>query len=1077
MTTKFSFADTLKRRFTLIEASAGTGKTYTLVGLYVLALAEGRATAGECCFATFTEAATAELRGRLREKVAQSLRVLRENSFDEKDEIQKLLSELPTEQTIRLLEAALRDFDETSITTIHGFCSRVVNSVAGGTDGISLTSQNDDVKEVATDHYIRLLEKGPVTFSFKRFLKCVEKQLDLPAAILDIPEEDLLDGSEAAIARRNQLLELAIYVNECCDDVIKRRIVRRRRTFDDLLVIALEQLKNQNVVNELCRRFRYVFLDEFQDTDQVQWDIFRTAFLSDLADPLAPVVIAVGDPKQSIYRFRSAELSAYLSAKEFALEVEENLAQVVSLTTNFRSSAPLLEGLNKLFDGFTFGADIVAYEKVEATDDHQQSRLIGFEAPLQLRVPPPARESADSIRELIHHDLVVTVAELLAKGKIDEGNSQREVKPSDIAILANSNDLCRELSEKLSSVGIPSVASSSDSVLKSKGADQWRLFLEGLDRPTHSSSVRRGSLTWFGGKTPHSLLALKDDLELFDQFRNWSRLLKSEGLPQVLADLRVQGLSQRILSLPQGERHLTDVEHIAELLQTRSGGGPTSAAVLLEIMSDLENDESEDSKRSELLDRRIDRDDDTVKVMTIHKAKGLEFPIVLCPSLWGGRKFDRKEISHAWIGENRRIELDWVLGIEPEKPFDRVFVASKEEQRGENRRMLYVALTRASERLIVWNPFEYAWGAGAAIRDLLALGKKKPSLAEFSAHVAETPEIEIVELPNELVPVPPLKPFIDPAETLVPAKAPKIDKTWRRWSFTGMKRAAESDVFSPVTEGGFDESTIVITNAKQADSHLPLRTAPSGAAFGNLVHAIFEEIDFSLLSNQESQLRTSISNMAEAQLRIRQLKLEPAKLAEGLLNVLQAPLAGPLGGTRLCDLTPAMRLNEMAFDLPLQKCSVAEVANTVLQHLSPDDEFSQWFVSAQQLNVPVEGMLTGSIDLVARTSTDASARYWLADYKTNIISENAQFTEDEMTAEMIKDDYVLQTTLYQVALYRYLRWRLGAVDMSQLLGSAYLFVRGMDPQLPAEAARGVKWWRLPDAALLALDELFSQGAS
>jgi len=1077
MTAPFSFAETLQRRFTLIEASAGTGKTYTLAGLYVLALAEGKATASECCFATFTEAATAELRGRLREQIVQSLRALRENSFAADDEIQQRLSQLPADTTIRLLETALRDFDETSITTIHGFCSRVVSSIAGGSEGISLTSLNDDIEEVATDHYIRLLEQGPVSFSYARFLAGVKTQLSLPSAILDVPDEELLNGDESALARRNQMLEVEGYINQCCTDVIHRRIVRRRRTFDDLLVITLEQLHEKNVVNELRRRFRYVFLDEFQDTDQVQWDIFRTAFLAPLSDQSAPVVVAVGDPKQSIYRFRSAELSAYLTAKNFALAADEKLAQVVSLTTNYRSSAPLITGLNKLFAGFTFGSDNVAYEPVVAAPDHQQSRLQGVGAPLQLRVPPAERKKADDIREFIHHDIVVTVAEVLANGELERDGKSRKVQPSDIAILANSNDVCRQISENLSAAGIPAVASSSDSVLKSKAAEQWKLFLEALDRPTHSATVRRGSLTWFGTQTPHSLLALKDDLLLFDQFRMWSRLLQSAGLPQVLAELRAEGLSLRVLQLPMGERHLTDVEHIAELLQTRSGGGPTTAAALLDIMSELEDDQSDANTKSELLDRRIDRDDDTVKVMTIHKAKGLEFPIVLCPLLWTGRNDDRENISHAWIDGKRRIDLDWVLGGTNKDPFNRVYTESVNEEHGERRRQLYVALTRAAERLIVWHAFPYTYGHGVALRQLLALGQKAPNLSAFTAYVADTPEIEVAVLPNELAKIPTFKPFNDPRGPLATADAPTIDTTWRRWSFSGMKRAAESDVFAPVVDGGFDESSSIIIGNQRAISHLPLRTAPAGAAFGNLVHSVFESIDFSLWPHNENELREQIFAAAQKQVQFRQLPLDINEFTNGLLTVLQAPLGGPLRETRLCDLNLNLRLNEMSFDLPLQKCSVKSVANTVLEHLDDNDEFAPWFKSATQIDVPVEGMLTGSIDLVARTATDASAKYWLADYKTNIISENAQFTEAEIVAEMIGDDYVLQTTLYQVALYRFLRWRLGAVDPSQLLGSAYLFVRGMDPSLSAAEARGVKWWRLPDNALFALDELFARGQS
>ncbi len=1093
MSDSFVLSTGLDHDLLVLEASAGTGKTFALAGLSTLAVGRGDARIGELCVATFTEAATAELRGRLRQRIAEAVAFLdaaRTDPADELDAILVALDPVARDEWLDRLRVALRDFDTASITTIHGFCSRVVGAVAGLGTGARLTSDSDDVDEVVRD---RLLQRfgatGVVDVDHGRLLAVVRQALSLPAARLQRidPASRVVDDAAARAAAIDDLAEL---VRSCVDEVRARRRARQVRTFDDLLADTRELLLSADgpaVATELRRRYRVVLVDEFQDTDQVQWDILRRAFVEPVPGAEHTRMVIVGDPKQSIYRFRGAELSAYLSARRHALA---HGGAVASLATNYRTDEPLLQGLNALFGTFGFGTD-VQYRPVGSPlpDGGSRCRGVGG-APLQFRSVVADVSGADAIREVVTRDLCDVVVDLLRNGEVQTDDGEwRGVEPSDIGILVTSNQLALDYAAALRARDVPAVASSSDSVLASAAAGQWRTLLDALEHPGSDGAVRRAALSWFDSFDATTLAALDrpdaDDrlAELFDRYRDWSRLLTDSGLPALLGALRAHGLSRRVLSRRGGERDLTDVEHIAELLQSRTAGRPTTAGTLLEIVDELAEATRDEATTSDLYDRRIDRDDDTVRIMTVHKAKGLEFEIVLVPSMWGARKKGERREAHATLRDDafRTIDVDQVLGDGPVQ-FDEVATQQAVEDAEEDRRKLYVALTRAKHRMVVWAPLRYTWSSGVpvALRDLLAHGRAKDFKGFDPASLVDAAggTVEFVEAPAE---APPLRwtPVERPERRLDTAVAPSIDRTWRRWSYTGVTRSlAEADLPAlPEVAGGLDEPS---TTADELVEHVgvpdrPLRTVPGGKVFGTLVHGVLERVDF---VGSDEDVTARLAAECARSLRYQTLRgVDAGRLATGLAVALRAPLGGPLGSRSLRDLSTGDRRNELVFDLPLARFDTARLADVVLPHLAADDPFAAWFAAATHRHLTIEGMLNGSIDLVARTSIDGRDRYWVADYKTNVIAEGIDFDQQDLVAEMIRDDYVLQATVYQVALHRFLRWRLGpAYDPdADLLGSAYLFVRGMDPSRPADDTRGVMWWRLPTPALLALDALFADG--
>ena len=1119
----FDIRDPLPGGFTVREASAGTGKTWSLAGLVTRFVAEQGLAASELCIVSFTEAATAELRGRIRDRLAGASAHLAAGAPEAAaagDPVLQAVGADPERWWERRdrLEAALADFDAASISTIHGFCSRIVPD-----DGAlgAITADDTDVDEVVADV---LLARYGADGSWKaephKVAQVVRLRLQLPDAAMFTVDRSEVSLSAAQAARADDLDEIAELVEHIVTTVHEQRRLTRRRTFDGLLTAARDQLRGP--AGEASRaalraRFRLVLIDEFQDTDQVQWDIFRTAFL-DGADPTPVVVVA--DPKQSIYRFRAAELSAYLEARRRA-------DVVTSLDTNWRSDAPLLEGLDDLFGGYTFGDEQVRFQPVHAAEGRDEVclrwRADGrpLDPAVSIRCLP---EELSTLEGRVHAaaDLVAEVVRLLEGVELvgDDG-SARPLEASDIGVLVRSNADATRYVARLAAAGVPAASSSNDSVLESAAADQWRILLAALERPSSPARSRAAALGWFVGTTAAELDTMGEDGagELAELLRGWAGALAEGGLARLMAEVRAAGLLGRVLRHPGGERDLTDLDHVLELMQTVVGGRPVGAAGLLAVLDDLADPDpdphDEEALAPELLSRRIDRDDDTVKVLTVHRAKGLEFPVVLCPTLWTQRP-NRQGLPHAHTPAGRVIDTNAMRGRAGEggKPYTSLPDADTAERHGEDARLLYVALTRARHRLVVW------WKP---------IGTKVSPLGHLLASAGGgEPDLDALGSAVEVVPAGPggrapvlARPSAEPPELGVATARRHFDDRWRIWSFSSMKAAGEAAAAIGVAAGtgpgggfgggfggrelteappmgGVDEPALPSEGPAEhaAEGLEPAAVLASGSAvapapdqsgllgevggtsFGTVVHAVLERVDFAA-ADVAGQLRERAAEL----LAHRKLATTPDLVADGLLRALRAPLGGAMGTRALVDLERRDRLDELGFDLPLAGIAAAELADVVLGHLDPGDPLRPWFADAASgaLAVDVAGMLTGSIDLVARTP---EGRYWLADYKTNRVAEG--YGPDALAHAMVHHGYALQATLYLAALHRYLRWRVRGYDPDlHLDGAAYLFLRGMTGATgdgdgseavdQAGGERGVIWWRPPTAAIEAVDRVLATG--
>jgi exodeoxyribonuclease V beta subunit len=1112
--------------FTMIEASAGTGKTTTLATLVARYVAEQEVDIGALCIVTFTEAATTELRARVRSELAALADHLDDLLAGRSgDAFTKRAADHPSltivgavddaEREVRLdrVRRALSDFDAATIATIHGFCQRVLGTAGLGQPTAALDRRGDDVVEVVNDLFIRDFTEQVTRLQPQKLAKATVLALRMEDSALDLP----LPAERAKVARAVQI-ESTRVLRDVVGTVRERRTAGRTRSLDDLLLHTRDLLASPvgaSTRATLVDRYRVVLIDEFQDTDQVQWQIFHDTFVGTGA-----IVIMVGDPKQAIYRFRSADINAYLSAVEAA-------DARYTLGINWRSDARYLHALDALLSGTTFGDDNIVFRSVRPrpndADRVQQRATLQqatvFDGTVQLRTVMPLApdDSFSETGHATHHvvpDIVQRTGELLDAG----------FQPDGIAVLVRTNIHGREVADALAAAGIPATCAATESVFESDAALQWEILLRALERPNSARAARAAAIGWFVALAPEQLVAMDDDALSAVQQRvhDWARLVEQRGVPALVTELRRNGLAAHVLGRLGGDRDLTDVEHIAELLHEATRGARVTAPALLHALRQLVTDQEDEP---EVYARRIESDDHAVQVMTVHKSKGLEFDAVLCPFLWTNSAASGT-IPHAALDDpddpgtmRRFLDSAWIGGHARKD----VGAAQKLETEGEALRLLYVAVTRAKLHCTLWWAPVNGKGAtsrSSALSRLLfsrtpdghvdpdALGTT-PESADLSVLA---PTIRLADGALSLAEVrgratPPRRSPADaePNLSVAPFGSRDFDRSWQVWSFTRMNADASGTAAPPVPiethedAGALDElptgtaansvepvglDGLGVDGLDATDPSTPapanaLVGLPGGTAFGTLVHEILEITDFAA-----PELDLHLAALVDTALAGRGgVQIDPAALTEGLVEVVHAPLGGPVGALRLRDLSPTDRLDELAFDLAfgatLRASTIGQALGT---NISPGDPFVPWTrsLTAGSFDFDLSGMLTGSIDLVFRSpAADGTTQFFVVDYKTNRLADPGAYRGAGLVDAMEHSNYPLQAALYLVALHRYLRLRLPDYDPARHLGgAAYLFVRGMRPGVataPGQPADGVCWWQPPGAAIVALSDAIDLG--
>jgi exodeoxyribonuclease V beta subunit len=1115
----FDLAGPLPRGTALLEASAGTGKTFAIGALVTRYVAEGVVPLDQMLVVTFGRAATQELRDRVRGALLRAERTFaaalagRDTGQVVDAVLAALLDVDDAERAARhrRLADALASFDHATIATIHQFCQLVLRSlgVAGDTEpGAELVESLAELTvEVVDDLYLHRYGSAPEPPPFDRAcaLKVATAAIEDPrAALADADPADAVGSARVSFARE-----------------VRAEMERRKRrlgilSYDDLLGRLADALDPASadggtaVGARMRERWKVVLVDEFQDTDPVQWQVLERAFGSGSSGSQAEAMVLVGDPKQAIYAFRGGDVVAYLDAARHA-------TTRATLGSNWRSDAPLVDTLGVLLGNAALGHEDIVVHPVTAEGGGEGggSRLSGAPHPAPFRLRQVLREGlpqykglvkAAPAREHVATDLAADVAGLLASGATWDG---RPLVPGDVAVLVSARVHGRLVQDALAVRGVAAVMPGGD-VFETPAADEWLTLLEALESPHRSGLVRAAALTPFLGRTAADLDAGGDEggealtARDADTLRGWALLLRHRGVAALLEAAEERGLGGRVLAQAEGERLLTDVRHLGQLLHEVSVTESLGLTALLAWFRD-ERRRTGTAERP----RRLDSDAAAVQIVTVHGSKGLQYPVVYLP--FGYDNYTRP-VEIALYHDERGARTIDVSGSGAH--WDAHGAAHRAEEDGEELRKLYVALTRAQSQVV-------AWWAPTSSTPTSGLHRLLFGRTPGTREVPGTQPVKdddyvtrVLGLLEELGG--PAAELAVPADASAPAPAyghapfearafdRAVDIEWRRTSYSGLIAAGDDGAgvgagvsSEPEAAGKDDEPDAPESDVEEPDAPAaassPMADLPMGAAFGSLVHAVLENAD-----PFAPDLRAELLEHVSEQLRWWPVQGDPAALAEGLLPLHHTPLGPLAGGLTLGEIGLPDRLRELTFELPLNggdlggsargEARLGDLAPLLRTHLAADDPLAAY---ADRLDQPalgdqtLRGYLTGSIDVVLRLP---SGRFVVVDYKTNFLGPAvADYSRDRMAEAMLHSHYPLQALLYGAVLHRYLRWRLPGYDPGTHLGGVlYLFVRGMaGPDTPDAdgspdsdgSPAGVFSWQPPTALLVALSDLLAGVAS
>ncbi|MFB8923587.1 exodeoxyribonuclease V subunit beta [Xanthomonas arboricola pv. juglandis] len=855
-----------------------------------------------------------------------------------------------------------------------------------------------------------------------------------------------LAGVEAWRSRRRIRLLHALREDAIARLALLKR-QRRVQTYDDLVdgvAHALEGAQAQALVTRLRAQYAIALVDEFQDTDDRQWAIFSNVFgEGTLARDagLKPALFLIGDPKQAIYGFRGGDVRTYLAAA-----VTAELAP--PLSHNFRSRPGVLAAIDALYaqagytdafltDGIAFHPVRPGTKRVDADlqrDGAAAPALTLWRAP---EPPPPSKGkpkpwSANRARELATAACVAAIRGWLAGGRDGTATvNGRPVQAGDIAVLVRSHGEATRMQQALGAVGIPAVAAGKQSLFATDEALELLALLQALLDPGDDSRLRAALATVLIGADAAAIAALAHDGERHRRWQqqalDWRERWQRGGPLALIGDLGAAH-GQRLLALVDGERRLTNYLQLAELLQEADARalGPHGLVDWLSrrIANADDNDEAQQL--------RLESDARRVQIVTLHKSKGLEYPLVFLPYIGIGRS-DKGAGRHCVVhAPELGRQMHWKTDKD-DPSWSAAEAAWKQEQRAEDARLLYVGLTRAEHALwIASGPF-HQHERTALSGMLRALDALQGAAGEGAVVVdTSTPPATLPRLP------PPIEAQVPPARNPQRHIAPE----WWVYSFTQLANAdagAATDPMASATvvgSGGSDEpsGSEAIAVAAEVDTFDP-RFA--GNRFGVVMHDVFERCDFAVwqawrpgLPAPEGQAAAILEALQRGGYAEKDWDDGLAMLTTLIGHTLTVALPE---GTTLAAVPESQRRNEMEFHFAMRPTRV-EALLALLHRFGVVGE-RQAFGARQRL----EGLMTGLIDL----TYTVDGRWYVLDYKSNRLPS---YDADALARAMAHSEYELQALIYTVALHRWLRFRLGqAYDYARDFGGVrYLFCRGLD---------------------------------
>jgi len=1211
----------------LIEASAGTGKTYTIAALYVrLVLQHGEQeqryhrslSPDEILVVTFTKAATAELRDRIRTRLAEAAAYFREElSSDEVDEfLQKLRTSYDSQnerwpELAYRLDMASQGMDEAAVSTIHGWCNRMLQEHAFSSGSLftqTLEADQDALKHTAirdywrtwlyqlpTEHYHYFLSEfgGPDKLA-RQIDKDIPSQAITPqepdqalsdfaeqyhqlrstsglteASLQDAlttlykaDEEGILHGGKLnrsklegldstlrawvetpsiaqqlprmteaqernlsttgfnSLLKKGKQLEIPEFFVKLSDfraalaklaspnpslllhasqwfasRMAELQDIEAVMGYNDMLLRlrdALRQDQSGKLGSAIRKQFPVALIDEFQDTDPVQYEIFNRVYrLSDNCPDQG--VFLIGDPKQAIYSFRDADIYTYLQARR------DTSGRHYTLDTNFRSTKNMVDAVNHAFSvasefdkgAFRFkaadGDEQVPF--VEVSPNGLKQHFVRSGKPvtaLQVRYQEQQGKKSPG-NDSIAADFANEIAKLLNdpdSGFVQEGDPEKErefraLKPGDIAVLVNTGTEATAVKKALAERAIKSVyLSDRNSVYQGLLASEVLMLLEAMAYPQDANRVRAALATRLAGLSVSGLVAMHEDEITWEHyvqhFHEYHQLWQHAGILAALHRFMHDfDISSVLLKKADGERLLTDFMHMAELLQ-RQAVLTDGMHGLLRYLSEriAESQASQNGNSTTNVEEqqvRLESDDNLVQIVTIHSSKGLQYPLVFLPFVCQLSDIRKKpDFPATYHDEKGTVQVLWsakdLAGMQ----------RFEHEMLEEDIRKLYVAMTRAQ--------FATVMGAGnlsnvelTALRYLVT-GKEPGEEAPLSAELIESvwpsnvAEVVSVTAP-EMDPPVIYQPQVATNVRLEAREFPVTRKLEQWWlaSYSALKYGDSVYGGTPPGDkehkgnehGGIEHKGSVTDSAdnenlqqeyaEQAAQQLAedaadlsysgteyhrepegIHAFPKGPVEGTFLHNLLEDaagVGFATLSADSGLCKLFVEERTEQEPWIN----HRSTLTQWFTEYLSTPFSISESGVQLDQLTNYKA--EPEFWFPARDISAEQVDQLVCKYVMPAEK------RPRLLPRPLNGMLKGFIDLVF----EHDGKYFVADYKSNWIgSEDQSYTREAMQEKILHSRYDLQFVIYTLALHKLLKQRLGQdYDYDKHVGGAvYLFFRG-----------------------------------
>jgi exodeoxyribonuclease V beta subunit len=878
---------------------------------------------------------------------------------------------------------------------------------------------------------------------------------------------------------------LLVLKHKLVDHVRKQMPEKKRRrniqSFDDLLhhlAAALTGKGGERLIQGIRHQFQAALIDEFQDTDQVQYQIFHRVF----HQSQSPLFL-IGDPKQSIYAFRGADIFAYLDAVE-------TCDHRFTMATNWRSDPLLIQAINALFSNrnHPFFLPQIPYCTVNPRPHAKNAVTSGTDGPtaaLQIRFLPRKEGTTQAhTKGWAKENLPLLVAQDIQSLFASTSLNKQKVQARDIAVLVRTNVQARAIQKALKQHQIPCVLTSDTSVYASPEAQDLLHVMQAVCDPNNEVFARTALATDLLGVSAEQLLVCADDESAWEKWlfylHDWKETWNKHGFLKMFRKIlahdspgKSHSVQTRLLSEEDGERRITNYMHLAELLQAAGFAHGLSPENLI---LHYERQHQTDANTSEQAQLRLEQDDQAIKIVTIHKSKGLQFNIVYCPYLWEGQAKNKRpahkpivfhdpEDSHAYT-------LD--LGSTEKGKAERI---AQQESMAESLRLAYVALTRAKHLCITY------WGALSTFDSsplaYLLNPSWVPALQKSNSqgqHVQDTALLNQLEnlkqrgkgsIQIDLVPN---KAASHPAKISVELPSLRCRKAIRSFD-----RQSTFFSFSSLTQ----DDPPRVDKKKHEDPTSPNKKNPTvlgkfvrGTKGGNCFHEIFENLDFceSDPRHLEVLVETKLFQYGLADPHQNHQLVET--LSTAIRNVLDAPLDSSRPKMRLCSLAKHDRINEMEFlvaptkSMGIHLNSLVDILNDHRTTLPSEEVKHLRSLDSKKLST----FLKGFIDLVFLYE----GRYFIADYKSNFLGDNLDdYNHSSVIKAMVDHHYTLQYHLYCLALDRYLERCDPQYEYDKSFGGVYyLFIRGMTPKCPGN---GIVFSRPKKELIKSLSGVFSAG--